>query len=92
MSEEVEEVEEEREYTVPLQRAWISPRGKRVPRAVKMLREFIRRHMKSDSVSISPEVNEALWRRGIEKPPRRIRVRAVKDKEGRVTVYLAEGG
>jgi ribosomal protein L31E len=32
-----------------------------------------------------------MWARGIEKPPRKIRVRAAKDKEGNVTVYLAEG-
>ncbi len=37
------------------------------------------------------EVNERIWGRGIEKPPRRIRVRAVKDEEGTVTLYLAEG-
>jgi len=40
---------------------------------------------------ITNEVNEKLWSRGIEKPPRNIRVRAVKDKEGTVTLYLAEG-
>jgi ribosomal protein L31E len=36
-------------------------------------------------------VNERIWRRGIEKPPRRVRIRAAKDKEGNVTVFLAEG-
>ncbi|MFQ5999703.1 MAG: hypothetical protein ACE5J6_02885 [Candidatus Bathyarchaeia archaeon] len=36
-------------------------------------------------------MNEKIWSRGIQKPPRRIRVRAVRDKEGIVTVYLAEG-
>ena len=40
---------------------------------------------------ISNEVNEKVWSRGIEKPPRKIRVRAVKDKEGVITVHLAEG-
>jgi ribosomal protein L31E len=40
---------------------------------------------------ISNEVNLRMWSRGIEKPPRKIRVRAAKDKEGNVTVYLAEG-
>jgi ribosomal protein L31E len=36
-------------------------------------------------------VNERVWMRGIEKPPRKIRIRVAKDKEGNVTVYLAEG-
>ncbi len=90
---EEEEIVEERIYTVPLSRAWIGPRNKRTPRAVRLLRSFILRHMKidEDSLRISNEVNEHLWSRGIQKPPRRIRVRAVKDAEGIVTVRLAEG-
>ena len=39
---------------------------------------------------VSQEVNEKVWSRGIEKPPRRIKVRVTKDKDGNVTVYLAE--
>lgn len=98
-----EEIVEERVYTIPLRRAWISPRKKRAPRAVRIMRNFIQRHMKLEPgvkekegeetgrLVISNEVNEKLWGRGIEKPPRKIRVRAVKDKEGTVTLYLAEG-
>jgi ribosomal protein L31E len=40
---------------------------------------------------IDNEVNLKIWSRGIEKPPRKIRVRVAKDKEDNVTVYLAEG-
>jgi len=40
---------------------------------------------------ISNDVNEKVWRRSIEKPPRKIRVRAAKDGDGNVTVFLAEG-
>lgn len=92
-AEEEEDIVEERVYMVPLSRAWIGPRNKRAPRAVRILRSFIMRHMKveEDSLRISNEVNERLWSRGIQKPPRRIRVRAVKDTEGVVTVRLAEG-
>jgi len=101
-----EEIVEERIYTVPLQRAWIMPPKKRAPKAIRILRSFIERHMKvgararkteeeeeeeAGKLVISNEVNEKIWRKGIEKPPRKIRVRAVKDKEGVVTVYLAEG-
>jgi len=89
-----EEVVEERIYTVPLGRAWIAPVTKRAPRAIRILRAFIKRHMKADdedSIVISNEVNERIWSRGIEKPPRRIRVRVTKDREGLVRVYLAEG-
>ncbi len=86
-----EEIVEERIYTIPLQRAWISPRKKRTPRAVRLVKTFIQRHMKPEDLVMSNEVNEKLWSRSIQKPPRRIRVRAVRDKEGTVTLYLAEG-
>ena len=86
-----EEVVEERIYTIPLRRAWISPRKKRAPRAVRIVKSFIQRHMKPEAIVVSNEVNERLWSRGIEKPPRKVRIRASKDKEGTVTLHLAEG-
>lgn len=101
---EVEEVVEERFYTISLGRAWLAPSNKRAPKAMKMIRDFIRKHMKLEAkegaeeekgpkkLVISNEVNERVWGRGVRKPPRRIRVRATKDKDGNVTVYLAEGG
>jgi large subunit ribosomal protein L31e len=86
-----EEIVEERIYTIPLRRAWVSPRKKRAPKAVRLVKSFIQRHMKPEALVVRNEVNERIWGRGIEKPPRRIRVRAVKDREGTVTLYLAEG-
>ena len=96
-----EEIVEEKFYTIPLGRAWISPRKKRAPKAMRIIKGFIKKHMKlrtevegeeeAEILVISNEVNEKIWSRGIEKPPRRIRVRAVKDKEGVITVLLAEG-
>jgi large subunit ribosomal protein L31e len=101
---EEEEIVEERFYTIPLGKAWVRPPNKRAPRAMHMIRAFITKHMKLamrvveeeeekelPKLAISKEVNEKVWRRGIEKPPRKIRVRAAKDKDGNVTVYLAEG-
>ncbi len=92
--EEKEEIEivEERMYVVPFRRVWATPRGKRTPRAVRVLREYVARHMKVGEVVISNEVNEQIWSRGISKPPRNLRIRAVKDKEGKVIVYPAKGG
>lgn len=92
-TEESGEVMEERIYTIPLSRAWIRPRTKRAPRAIRLLKAFIKRHMKVDeeSIRIANDVNEKIWSRGIQKPPRRIRVRVTKDKEGLITVHLAEG-
>ncbi len=103
--EEEEEIVEERIYTVPLGKAWIMPPRRRVPRAMRMLRAFVTKHMKLEvrketegeeeeepgKLIIDNEVNLKIWSRGIEKPPRKIRVRVAKDKEDNVTVYLAEG-
>lgn len=86
-----EEIVEERTYTIPLRRAWVSPRNKRAPRAIRLVKSFVQRHMKPEALVVRNEVNERIWSRGIENPPRRIRVRAVKDSEGTVTLYLAEG-
>jgi len=87
MEEEIEEIVEERLYTVPLGRVKIARVKKRAKRAVTMLREFVVRHMKPESLSIDPLVNELIWARGIEKPPRKLRIRVTKDREGLVTVY-----
>ncbi len=91
--EEEEELEivEEKFYDLNLRRVWATPRGKRTPRAVRFLREFVARRMKTDDIAISEEANSMLWARGISKPPRKIRVRAVKDKEGHVIVFPGEG-
>jgi len=101
--EKEEEFVEERVYTIPLRRAWIMPPNKRAPRAIRMIKAFIQRHMKvgekaveeegeeaeGGRIIISNEVNEEIWSRGIEKPPRKLRIRAAKDEKGNVTVFLA---
>jgi len=96
-----EEIVEERIYTIPLGKAWIMPPRKRTPRAMRMIRAFVIKHMKIGAkkegeeeeeparLIISNEVNERVWGRGVEKPPRKIRIKAEKDKDGNVTVYLA---
>jgi large subunit ribosomal protein L31e len=101
---EEEEIVEEKIYTIPLAKATVRPPKKRAPRAIQLIREFVTKHMKIEmkveeeeeegelpKLIISGEVNEKIWSKGIEKPPRKIRVRAAKDSDGNVTVYLAEG-
>jgi large subunit ribosomal protein L31e len=98
-----EEIVEERFYTIPLSRALVRPPKKRAPRAMQLIKIFVTKHMKLamkvseeeeeeelPQLVISKEVNEKVWDRGIEKPPRKIKTRITKDKDGNVTVYLAE--
>jgi large subunit ribosomal protein L31e len=102
--EEEEEFVEERVYTIPLGKALVRPPKKRAPRAMQLIKAFVTKHMKMDMrpeveeekgemprLIITNDVNEKVWSRSIEKPPRKIRVRAAKDNEGNVTVFLAEG-
>lgn len=78
----------EREYVIPLRDAYEASRTRRTKRAINIVREFARRHMKAEIVKISQGVNQLIWSRGIEKPPRRIKVIMRKKKEGVVEVLL----
>ena len=90
--EEEEEIIDERIYTVPLRKAyWTGSRLRRANRSVRILKEFVERHMKPEELLIQPEVNEEIWSRGMQKPPRRLRIRATKNADNLVRVYLAEG-
>src|SRR5207245_8830602 len=84
-AEEEEEIEivEEKFYDLNLRRIWTAPREKRTPRAVRYVRQYAAQRMKTDKVALSEETNSLLWNRGISKPPRKIRIRVVKDKNGK---------
>lgn len=101
--EEKEEFVEEKVYIIPLQRAWIMPPNKRAPKAIRLIKAFVKKHMKvgekavkeegeeeeGGRIIISNEVNRKVWSKGIEKPPRKLKIRAARDEEGNVTVFLA---
>ncbi len=84
--------EEERILIVPLRGVLKVPRTKRAPKAMKLLKKHVARHMKADidDVWIYWDLNEAIWARGIEKPPNKIKVKAVKFEDGLVEVSLPE--
>src|ERR671924_1856857 len=79
-----------RVYTINLGKAWISPQHKRTDRVVNMIREFAGKHMKSDEIKLEQELNRQIWSRGKTNPPRKVRVKMVKDEDGVVTVSLYE--
>ncbi len=80
----------ERVYTINLRRTREVSRTKRAPYAIRLIRKFISRHLhvEPQQVKISNEVNEKIWSRSIEKPPRKIKVKVVKYEDGTVWVYL----
>lgn len=79
-----------RVYTINLGRAWLTPQHKRTDRVVNMIREFATKHMKSDEIKIEQDLNRQVWARGKTNPPRKVRVKMVKDEDGVVTVSLYE--
>ncbi len=81
---------EERIYVIPLRDAKSAPRQKRTSRAVKIVHEFLRRHMKSEEIKLDQELNRKLWERGAKHHLPRIRVRAVKQDDGSIEAFLAE--
>ncbi|OYT61407.1 MAG: 50S ribosomal protein L31e [Thermofilum sp. ex4484_15] len=76
-------------YTIPLRYAYFVPRPKRANKAIKLIREFVRRHLKVERVVIGNDVNEKIWERNRERPPRRIKVKVKKVDEDTAEVSLA---
>lgn len=83
--------ENERIYTIPLGAAYDKSRVRRARTAVKMVRSFLCRHMRAEegTVRISEKANELLFARGMQKPPRQIKVRVVR-ADGIVKAYLMD--
>ena len=79
-----------RVYTINLGKAWITPEHKRTDRVVNMIREFAQKHMKSNEIKLDQDLNRQLWSRGKTNPPRKVRVKMVKEEGGTVTVSLYE--
>lgn len=81
MSQELERV-----YTINLGKVLLSPDNQRAKRAINMVKEFARHHMKTQEIKIEGELNQKIWERGIKHPPRKIRVRMTKTDEGHIIV------
>ena len=83
--------ESERVYTVNLGKVLLTPNNQRAKRAINMVKEFARRHMKMEQIKIEEDLSHLLWSRGIKHPPRKVRVRMTKTDEGYVLISKYEG-
>jgi large subunit ribosomal protein L31e len=79
-----------RVYTINLGRAWLTPEYKRTDRVINMIKEFTQKHMKSSEIKLDQDLNRQIWARGKTNPPRKVRVKMVKDEDDVVTVSLYE--
>lgn len=80
----------DRQYVIPLRKALRAPRTKRAPKAVKLVQEFLIRHMKGTEIKLGTSLNEALWKDGIKNIPARIKVHAVRDDKNVVRCDLPQ--
>merc|ERR1712072_877136 len=65
-----------REYTINLhKRLHSSTFKKRAPRAVRAIRKFATVMMGTEDVRVHPQLNKAVWGKGVKNVPHRIRVR-----------------
>ena len=81
MSQELERV-----YTIPLGKVLLSQSQHRAVRAINMIREFARKHMKTQEIKIDEEVAHLIWSKGVRSPPRKIRVKLTKTDDGYILV------
>ncbi|MCL2687723.1 MAG: 50S ribosomal protein L31e [Methanobrevibacter sp.] len=80
----------ERTYTIPLRDAKNVQRTIRAAKAIRVVQEFLKKHMKAEEIKIDASVNEKIWERGIQKIPSKVKVKAVKDDDGIVEATLVE--
>ena len=81
MSQELERV-----YTINLGKVLLSPNNQRAKRAINMIKEFARHHMKTEEIKIEETLSHLIWKRGIRHPPRKIRVSMAKTDAGFILV------
>ncbi|MEW6294684.1 MAG: 50S ribosomal protein L31e [Candidatus Diapherotrites archaeon] len=77
-------------YIVPLKEVFVKcSRGQRAKKAIAFLKKFIRKHKRVDleSISLSQELNESIWSRGIHNIPRRLEIELL-EEEGKVIAFL----
>ena len=79
-------------YTVNLAKAWDTPKYRRTDRVINIIKEFTERHMQTNKVKIDQDLNRHIWSRGKTNPPRKIRLRMIKEDDDTVVVssYIEE--
>src|SRR3989344_1137762 len=77
----------EREYTIPLRRAWLKvPHYERTGKAIKIIKKFIAKHMKIpdrdvNKVKLDVFLNNQIWFRGRKSPPSKVKIKVRKEND-----------
>ncbi len=79
----------ERVYVIPLRRETLKvPFEAKANKAMKTIRQFIAKHMKSENVMVGKYLNLYVWKHGMKNPPHHVKVNAAKDDKGKVFVEI----
>jgi large subunit ribosomal protein L31e len=73
-------------YNINLGKCWDTPKYRRTDRVINMIKEFAMRNMDSQRIKIDQDLNRFIWSRGKTNPPRKVRVRMIKDEDDMVIV------
>lgn len=72
----------ERTYNIPLRKEYMkAAMYRRSKKAVTAVKDFLRKHMKSEKVMIGKNLNEFVWKDGIKNPPHHVKVSAKKEDD-----------
>ena len=68
---------EEKILTIPLREAYKKARVKRASYAARMVKGYLRTHLKAEDIKLGEQLNKKIWEEGTKKPPSKVRVKAV---------------
>ena len=76
-------------YVINLNRLYWTGRYRRAARAIRRIKEFIKRHTKAENIIIDNSINEYVFSRAYDKPPRKVIVKLTRIDEKTVKASLA---
>ncbi|MEM0000743.1 MAG: 50S ribosomal protein L31e [Desulfurococcaceae archaeon] len=76
-------------HIIPLRRVYFGRRKNRADRAIRLVKKYLARHYKeAEKIAVDPALNNYVWSRGREKPPRKVVVEVRFDKESKTLRVL----
>jgi large subunit ribosomal protein L31e len=56
----------------------------------KSFKDLLKKRLKTEKIKIDSKVNEKIWKKGIENPPFKLRIKSVKQDDGITKIELME--
>ncbi|MFC2162557.1 50S ribosomal protein L31e [Candidatus Altiarchaeota archaeon] len=69
---------EEKTYYIPLRKTQKKPRAKRAANAMSQVKTYLQKKAGLEEYHMDPSVNEKIWAKGAEKPPKGIKIKVTK--------------